>query len=101
MLVTTGGRLHSAVSDTSVIVIRAAADVDLDLRCGGVALSDAAVSERRDVDPEFAEASLLGKRYVDAAGLVELLVVKGGAGALSIGSEHLIQKEAKKLPSTD
>jgi hypothetical protein len=52
------------------------------------------------VDPEFAAGSLMGKRYVDAAG-AEVLVTKAGAGSLSIGTTLLEIKEAKPLPASD
>ena len=45
--------------------------------------------------------SLLGKRYVNAAGNLELLCVKPGDGSLAADGESLVLKEAKPLPSSD
>lgn len=45
--------------------------------------------------------TLLGKRYVNAAGDLELLCVKPGDGSLSANGETLVLKEAKPLPSSD
>jgi hypothetical protein len=51
-----------------------------------------------ELDPAFAEGSVMGKRYVDDAGL---LVTKPGAGSLSIGGTKLALKEVKPLPASD
>jgi hypothetical protein len=42
----------------------------------------------------------MGKRYVDETG-AEVLVTKGGAGALSVGETLLELKESKTLPASD
>jgi hypothetical protein len=44
---------------------------------------------------------LLGKRYVDTGGTLELLCTKAGAGTLAVGGEALVLKSAKPLPSSD
>jgi len=49
------------------------------------------------LNPAFAD----GKRYVYAAGSIELLCVKPGQGSLSIGGVALQVKEAKPLPSSN
>jgi hypothetical protein len=51
-----------------------------------------------ELDPAFAEGSVMGKRYVDDTGL---LVTKPGAGSLSIGETKLALKEVKPLPASD
>ena len=51
--------------------------------------------------PGSAGGTLLGKRYVNAAGALELLCVKPGDGSLAVDGEHLVLKEAKPLPSSD
>jgi hypothetical protein len=97
-----GTRLSSAVCETEVIVVRPPAD-DVDLRCGGapmVPLGEGAPGGA-ELDAAFAEGTALGKRYTDAEGSLELLATKAGAGSLSIGSEALVLKEAKPLPSSD
>jgi hypothetical protein len=58
-------------------------------------------AEKQAIDPAFAGGSLMGKRYVDAAGAVELLCVKPGEGSLALGGVALQPKEAKPLPSSD
>ena len=45
--------------------------------------------------------TLIGKRYVDAAGTVELLCVKPGKGSLAIAGVALQLKDAKPLPASD
>jgi hypothetical protein len=53
-----------------------------------------------DLDPAFADGSVMGKRYVDHAG-AGLLVTKPGAGSLSIGEIKRVLKEVKSLPASD
>ena len=96
-----GTRIKSAVCATEVMVI-AAPGADVEVNCGGVAMigaSDAA--EGGSVDSAHAQGTLLGKRYVNEAGNLELLCVKPGDGSLAAGGETLILKEAKPLPSSD
>ena len=97
-----GARLKSAVDDTQVIVIKAPGAA-VELTCGGhplVAL---------DVEPALGlsvveghdTGTLLGKRYVDDSGDLELLCTKGGPGALYLNRAPMRLKEAKPLPSSD
>jgi hypothetical protein len=53
------------------------------------------------VDSAHAEGTLLGKRYVNEAGDLELLCIKPGDGSLAVGAVALVLKEAKALPSSD
>lgn len=94
-----GTKLKSAVCDTEVMVIRGGGDTVVD--CGGAPLVEERPAERAAIDPSFAEGTKIGKRYVDAAGTVELLCVKPGQGSLSIGGAALQLKDAKPLPSSD
>lgn len=99
-MVKNGTRLQSQVDDTQVIVVKTADSLD-ELRCGGspmVALD--AERSGGEVDPTFAEGTLMGKRYVDDGG-AEVLVTKAGQGTLSIGETPLSLKEAKPLPASD
>jgi hypothetical protein len=48
-----------------------------------------------------ASGTLIGKRYVNAAGDLELLCTKPGAGALAADGAPLAMKGAKPLPSSD
>lgn len=93
-----GTRLKSAVCDTEVMVIRGA---DVVVECGGAPMAEARPASREAINPAFATGTLIGKRYVDSAGTVELLCVKPGQGSLSIGGVALQVKEAKPLPASD
>ena len=93
-----GSKLKSVVCDTEVMVIRAS---DAVVECGGKPMADERPAERAPLDPAFAEGTRMGKRYVDAAGTLELLCVKAGQGSLSVGGVALQTKEAKPLPSSD
>ena len=97
-----GQKLHSAVSDVQVVVIRAPA-TDVDVRCGGVPLLDDAPAP--DATGEIVgspgDGPLLGKRYADEDAGLELLCSRGGEGALTVGGRPLLVKGAKPLPSSD
>ena len=97
-----GSRLRSAVCATEVMVIGAPKD-DVDARCGGEPLLP--ISEQRDESNTPAAphdaGTLMGKRYVNEAGDLELLASKPGAGSLSVGDTPLEVKGAKPLPSSD
>jgi len=93
-----GTKLKSAVCDTEVMVIKGS---DATVSCGGAPMLDDKPAEAGAIDPAFAEGSKIGKRYVDAAGTVELLCVKAGKGSLSIDGVALTTKDAKPLPSSD
>ena len=93
-----GSKLKSAVCDTEVMVIRSANVV---VHCGGAPMVEERPANRGVIDPAFASGTKIGKRYLDAAGTVELLCVKPGQGSLSIGGALLVLKEAKPLPSSD
>ena len=68
-----GAKLKSAVCDTEVMVIRGA---EIQVECGGVSMSDQSAAQRGTIDPAFAQGTKIGKRYVDAAGKIELLCDK-------------------------
>ena len=93
-----GTKLKSAVCDTEVMVIRGERRHRRMRRCpwwkNGPLTHGA-------LNPDFAAGTLIGKRYVDPAGAVELLCVKPGKGSLSIGGVALQTKDAKTLPSSD
>jgi hypothetical protein len=101
MEVKAGDRLHSAVSDTEVIVIRAPAE-DVAVTCGGLSLIRAGENGPRGEIVAGQEGDvLLGKRYVDETDTLELLCTKPGPGALAVGGKPLQLKTAKPLPSSD
>jgi hypothetical protein len=93
-----GTKLKSAVCDTEVMIIRG---TDAVVECGGAPMLEQAPAERRPINPQFAEGTRIGKRYVDAAGKLELLCVKPGKGSLSVAGVALEIKDAKPLPSSD
>ncbi|ODU27371.1 MAG: hypothetical protein ABT15_01215 [Pseudonocardia sp. SCN 73-27] len=97
-----GLKLHSSTCETELIVIRAAATPTA-LTCGGAAVGTepVAVTDRQPVDPGAASGTLLGKRYVDAAGTLEVLCTRAGAGSLALDGVPLEIKAAKPLPASD
>ncbi|WP_199255023.1 hypothetical protein [Mycolicibacterium mengxianglii] len=103
-MVKNGSRLQSQVDDTQVIVVKSADSLD-DLRCGGAPMVELGSPKdpgnaTAELDPTFAEGTVMGKRYVDDAG-AEVLVTKAGKGSLSVGETPLTLKEAKPLPASD
>lgn len=96
-----GQALVSAVDTTSVIVTRAP-EGDVALTCGGAEMVPKG-DPVPDVsaDPTQMTGTLLGKRYVDEAGTIEVLCSKGGDGGLAIDGLPLSVQDAKPLPSSD
>jgi hypothetical protein len=94
-----GTKLKSAVCDTEVMVIRGSGETVVE--CGGAPMSEERPATRAALNPAFAQGTKIGKRYVDAAGTVELLCVKAGQGSLALGGVALTLKDAKPLPSSD
>ena len=93
-----GTKLRSAVDDTEVMVIKGG---DVVVSCGGAPMVDTKPAALGAVDPAFADGTKIGKRYVDAAGTIELLCVKAGKGSLSMDGVALQTKDAKPLPASD
>ncbi len=97
-----GQKLHSAVSDVQVIVVRAPAD-EVELGCGGAPLLDEGqeADAGAALDASLGDGPRLGKRYADDELGLELLCNRAGDGALTVGGEVLAVKGAKPLPSSD
>ena len=93
-----GTRLKSAACDTEVMVIRYGAG---DVTCGGAPMAETRPEDFAALSPDFSGGTLMGKRYVDAAGTIELLCVKPGKGSLALNGEALVTKDAKPLPASD
>jgi hypothetical protein len=93
-----GTRLKSAACDTEVMVIRCGTGV---IQCGGAPMAEAKPADEAALSADFSGGSLMGKRYVDAAGTFELLCVKPGKGSLSVDGVMLVTKDAKPLPASD
>jgi len=97
-----GARMKSAVCATEVMII-STSGADVDLSCGGsamVAMTEQA-PEGGSIAADYAKGTLLGKRYVNAAGDLELPCTKPGDGSLAVGGEAMVLKAAKALPSSD
>lgn len=92
-----GSRLKSTACDSEVVVIRYGSGT---LTCGGAPMSEGG-GDAAELDPAQAGGTVIGKRYVDAAGTVELLCVKPGKGTLALDGTALQLKEAKPLPASD
>ncbi|WP_166139761.1 hypothetical protein [Nocardioides ochotonae] len=91
-----GLKLKAPGTSTEIIVIQAPVR-DVTVTCGGVPMSPDGSGEAGDVAGEV----VIGKRYSDVAGTVELLCSAGGAGPLALDGEELAVKAAKALPSSD
>ncbi|GAB2960901.1 hypothetical protein GCM10023080_021340 [Streptomyces pseudoechinosporeus] len=95
-----GDQLASTVCTTRVVVVRAPADRQPTITCGGDPMVPAATAPpapATDTEP----VTLLGKRYVDADGTLELLCTSAGAGELACDGVPMTLKTAKPLPASD
>lgn len=90
--------MKSAACDTEVMVIRCG---DGSIECGGAPMCEAKPKTVATPSGEHINGTLMGKRYVDAAGTFELLCVKPGKGSLSVDGVALHVKDAKPLPASD
>ena len=96
-----GQKLHSAVCDAQVVVVKAPADA-VELGCGGAPLLDGGQeSADATLDASLGDGPLLGKRYADDELGLELLCTRAGTGALTVDGRPLLVKGAKPLPSSD
>jgi hypothetical protein len=97
-----GLKLHSAVSDAQVVVVKAP-DGDLEVTCGGAPMvpDGEEAPAGVELDPSLGEGPLLGKRYADEELGIELLCARPGDGALAVDGQVLLVKGAKPLPSSD
>ena len=97
-----GQKLHSAVCDAQVVVVKAPSD-DVEVGCGGAPLlEDGQEADRAAaLDPSVGDGPLLGKRYADDDLGLELLCTRPGTGALTVDGRPLLLKGAKPLPSSD
>jgi hypothetical protein len=99
---TPGMRLRSTACETEVIITRGP-EGDVELSCGGARMVplDDTLTPTMALDPSHADGTLMGKRYVDESGDVELLCTKPGAGSLTVDGTPLAVRGAKPLPSSD
>jgi hypothetical protein len=98
-----GVQLASTVCGTRVIVVRAPAGASPRIACGGRPMVDAsAATPSEKPAPAAGDAgTLLGKRYVDAGGTLELLCTSPGTGELTCDGAPMTVKAAKPLPASD
>ncbi len=97
-----GTRLKSAVCSSELMLI-VAPERDVVLTCGGAPVIDLSAEAAADaaLDPEQKQGTLMGKRYTNEAGDVEILCTKPGEGGLAVDGTALEVKGAKPLPSSD
>jgi hypothetical protein len=95
-----GEQLASAVCSTRVIVVRVPADGRPVIACGGQPMVPAAPAQPSPAGAAGA-ATLIGKRYVDTAGTLEVLCTASGTGVLSCDGSPMTVKAAKPLPASD
>ncbi|HEY9311016.1 hypothetical protein [Williamsia sp.] len=95
-----GDQLASTTCATRVVIVKAPSDGAAVVSCGGSPMVPAATAEKIAGDGA-APATLLGKRYVDAEGSIELLCTSAGTGTLSINGVELSIKSPKPLPASD
>ena len=94
-----GDQLASTVSTTRVVVVRAPAETEPAISCGGHPMVPAGGARPQSADPDA--VTFIGKRYVDADDLVELLCTFSGKGELCCDGVPMSQKAAKALPASD
>jgi hypothetical protein len=95
-----GLKLHSAVCDTQIMVLRVPGE-ELDIACGGTTMESADVADKGEPSADLSGGTLVGKRYVDEEETMEFLCTRGGAGTISVNGVALDVKQAKQLPSSD
>jgi len=95
-----GEQLASAVCSTRVIVVRVPAEGRPLITCGGRPMVPAAPAQPSPAGTADA-ATLIGKRYVDTAGTLEVLCTASGTGVLSCDGTPMTVKAAKPLPASD
>jgi hypothetical protein len=96
-----GAQLASVVCAARVVVVKAPADRQPTLACGGQPMVPAADAgpNGAGIDPDLSAGVQLGKRY-EAEGL-ELLCTAAGEGSLTLDGEPMALKSAKPLPASD
>ena len=100
MKLTVGLTLYSTTDSTAVIVVRAP-EGDVTVTCGGAEMTTEKPASDAPPAAPSQDGTLLGKRYTDEAGSLELLCTKPGPGALAVNDAPLEIKQAKPLPASD
>lgn len=92
-----GSRIKSAACASEAVVIKYTGGT---IECGGLPMAEDAAGDGTPA-AGFDGGTVMGKRYVDADGTVELLCVKPGKGSFALNGVALVLKEAKPLPASD
>ena len=100
IVVKPGTRLYSAVCDGQLIVVRSPAE-PVELTIGGVPARTTPGEAGAAASAEPGSGTVIGKRYTDSAGVVELLCTKPGQGVPALDGVQLEIKDAKPLPASD
>jgi hypothetical protein len=95
-----GDQLASGVCTTRVVVIRVPDGRRPVIECGGRPMTPGTPGARPSPAGPQA-ATLIGKRYVDATGSLEVLCTSSGTGALTCDGAPMTLREAKPLPASD
>ncbi|MEU1161633.1 hypothetical protein ABZ372_13110 [Streptomyces sp. NPDC005921] len=97
-----GDQLASTVCATRVVVVRAPAAALSALTCGGAPMVPASTAPPPPATTTTGDpVTLLGKRYTDADGTLELLCTSPGTGELACAGVPMTLKAAKPLPASD
>jgi len=97
------GQALVSVTDTTAVLVVKADDRDVALTCGGREMAPPGAGDVQRQPPVGANGNgtLLGKRYTDADGTVEVLCTKAGDGELALDGVPLVVKAATPLPASD
>jgi hypothetical protein len=91
MILRPGNRLGCAGSAVELLVVRAAPELDLDLRCDGEVMRTGPIGRSSIADRAGATPTEVGRRYRAAVVGLEVLCTKGGLGRLTLGDEPLTE----------
>ena len=95
-----GDQLASSACTARVVVIRVPSGQRPVIECGGLPMI-AGTPGAKPSPASPAAVTLIGKRYVDATGSLEVLCTSSGTGALTCDGVPMTLKEAKPLPASD
>lgn len=99
-----GEQLASTTCTVRVVVVRAPAGRRPVITCGGSPMVPATTAVPAPPAGEATPspvATLVGKRYADAEGTLELLCTSSGSGELACDGAPMTLKAAKPLPASD
>jgi hypothetical protein len=95
-----GDQLASSVCTARVVVVRVPDGGHPVLECGGrPMIAGAPGAKPSPAGPDA--VTLIGKRYVNSTGSLEVLCTSSGTGTLTCDGAPMALKEAKPLPASD